>query len=184
MSTLIHSLTADPPWQFRDKLPGPKRGADSHYGTMTTADLSGFLSSHQPKIEPAKDGLLFMWRVSSMVREAIDLCRDWGYVPKSELVWVKTTKTGKRHFGMGHYTRLGHEVCIIASRGKGASLIKSRSVPSVFHAPVGRHSEKPDAFYEIVERLIDGPHVELFARRKREGWVTYGNEIVEDEAAE
>lgn len=45
----------------------------------------------------------------------------------------------------------------------------------------GRHSEKPDEFFEIVEKLC-GPampatHVELFGRKLRPGWTVIGNEV-------
>jgi N6-adenosine-specific RNA methylase IME4 len=52
-----------------------------------------------------------------------------------------------------------------------------RNVRSSFEAPVGRHSEKPDESYELIERLAPGPYVELFARRKRPGWTCLGNEV-------
>jgi N6-adenosine-specific RNA methylase IME4 len=42
--------------------------------------------------------------------------------------------------------------------------------------PRGRHSEKPEAFLDLVERMSPGPYVELFARRDRLGWDTWGNE--------
>lgn len=44
-------------------------------------------------------------------------------------------------------------------------------------APVGRHSEKPDAFYSIVEKLFAGPRLDLFARKHRPGWTCLGNEV-------
>lgn len=45
-----------------------------------------------------------------------------------------------------------------------------------FAAPRTRHSEKPDRFYEMVERVSPGPYLELFARRRRYGWDVWGNE--------
>lgn len=172
-------VVADPPWQFRDRLPGNGRGASKHYSTLTTSDIATFVKTHEPKIEIATDAILFLWRVASIQQEALDVCRAWGFTPKSELVWIKqsSAQSDKLHFGMGHYVRAAHEVCLIATRGKAAGLIESRSVRSVFHAPVGRHSEKPDKFYETVEQLTRGPYVEFFARRRREGWVCYGDQL-------
>ena len=170
-------VVADPAWQFRDALPGRKRGAVKHYRCMSTPDICDLVL---PPI--ARDAVLFLWRVASMPRDALDVCKAWGFTPKSEIVWVKTTKTSgvdlgssKLAFGMGHQVRGAHEVCIIATRGKCPP--KSRSVRSVFFAPIGIHSAKPDAFFEIVEAMHDGPYVELFSRRKRPGWNCYGNEI-------
>jgi hypothetical protein len=44
-------------------------------------------------------------------------------------------------------------------------------------APVGAHSEKSDEAYHRMERLYPGPRLELFARKKRDGWKTWGNEL-------
>lgn len=169
-------IAADPPWKFGDKLPGRARGASKHYPCMPWTEICDF------ELPPVSDdALLFLWRVASMQQEALDVAHAWGFKPKSELVWVKTTKTGKRHFGMGRYTRQCHETCIIATRGNGLGLIKSRSIRSVFEAPVGRHSEKPEAFFEIIRELCgdDVKRAELFARKTRPGWDCFGNEIVE-----
>lgn len=162
-------VVADPPWSFGDKLTMSKtaRGAESNYPTMSIEDIARFLG----KFRIADDALLFLWRVSSQVKEAYDVCNAWGFVPKSEIVWVKKTPTDKVHFGMGRYVRMSHESCIIGARGKALSIIKSHSVRSVFEAPIGAHSEKPDRFFEIVEELtIAGPYLELFARKRRDGW--------------
>lgn len=42
--------------------------------------------------------------------------------------------------------------------------------------PRGKHSEKPEAFLDIVEQVCPGPYLELFARRARFGWDYWGDE--------
>lgn len=168
MATPFKAIVADPPWTFRDKL--GKRGTESRYRCMLMQDLVEF-----PIPEMNRDSYLFLWRVAALPQAALDLAIAWGFAPKTELVWVKETKTGKLHFGMGHHLRASHEVCLVATRGRPKPL--SRSVRSVFRAPVGEHSRKPDEFYEIVERFCSGPYVELFARRRRPGWACYGDEL-------
>lgn len=169
--TPFRVLCADPAWPFDDRLPGKKRGAASHYPTMTVDQICAF---PLPPLE--KNSLLFLWRVASMQEEALQVIRAWGFKLKSEVVWKKLTRKGGRHFGMGRYVRAEHETCLVAVRGKVE--VANRSIRSVFEAPVGRHSEKPEAFYlKIVEQLSPGPYCELFARRAREGWTTLGNEM-------
>jgi N6-adenosine-specific RNA methylase IME4 len=166
-------LVADPPWRFGDRLPGPKRGAAKHYACMTVAEICAF-----PIPVMADDSLLLLWRVSSMVEEAYQVVRAWGFTPKTEIIWRKLTRTGKPHFGMGRTVRAAHETAIVAHRGRPP--IKSRSIRSVFAAEVGEHSAKPELFFGLVEALSDGPYVELFARRPRPGWTCLGNEVSHD----
>jgi N6-adenosine-specific RNA methylase IME4 len=161
-------LVADPPWKFGDSLPGRGRGASKHYPCMTLPTLRAF------ELPPmAANSLLFMWRVAAMQADALELAAAWGFTPKTEIVWHKLTATGKTHFGMGHYARASHESCLVCVRGR--PVIRSHSIRSVFS------SEKPSAFFSLVEELSDGPYVELFARRHRVGWQCLGNEL---EAAE
>jgi hypothetical protein len=44
-------------------------------------------------------------------------------------------------------------------------------------APRREHSRKPDDIHERIERLVAGPYLELFARTRREGWSSWGNEV-------
>lgn len=174
-------LCADPAWRFKDKLPGKGRGAEKHYRTLAPHEIMRF-----PLPPLAGDAILFLWRVSAMPALALDVISAWGFTPKSEIVWVKTAapKPGKPlrlAMGMGHYTRASHEVCIIATRGKPK--VRDRGVRSVFFAPRGEHSAKPDEFYAIVERLAGGPYAELFARTHRPNWSQWGNELPGGEAA-
>jgi N6-adenosine-specific RNA methylase IME4 len=172
MSEPFRVVVGDPAWSFSDRLSG-RRGAESKYPVMSVDDICNIVL---PPI--AADAVLFLWRVSSQVEEAYRVVRAWGFVPKSEIVWVKTAKAGDpAHlaFGMGRSVRASHETCIIATRGRPVRL--SASVRSVFHAPRLTHSEKPGCFHGIVESLYAGPYVELFARREREGWTTVGHDV-------
>lgn len=163
-------IICDAPWKFGDKLPGKTRGAERLYPCMTVAELMRF-----PLPPIADNALMLFWRVASMQQEALDVVRAWGFVVKSEIVWNKLTVNGKQHFGMGRYVRASHEVALVCTRGR--PLIKSRSIRSTFSAPVGAHSQKPEIFYSIAEALCDGPRLELFARRRRDGWDAVGNQI-------
>lgn len=169
MSEPYRCIAIDYPWDFKDKLPGNKRGAAKHYNTMPVQSLDLGISI-------ADDAHFFIWRVAAMQEEAFDLAHRLDAVVKSELVWIKQTKTGKRHFGMGHHVRMEHEVCLIATRGKGAG-VQNHAIRSCFEAPVGRHSQKPDEFYRIVESMVPGPRADVFARCERPGWTCIGNEV-------
>lgn len=171
MTQRFRVLVADPPWRFNDQLDDFTRGAATQYPTMSVDEIKRF-----PLPPLYEDSTLFLWRVASMQQEALDVIEAWDFELKTELVWKKLTKTGKRFFGMGRTVRAEHEVCLIAQSGHPATLDKS--VRSMFEAPVGRHSEKPDVFFTLVERLREGPYCELFARRQRAGWTCLGQELI------
>lgn len=183
MSEKFRVLCADPPWLFKDRLPGKTRGAARNYSCMTTYDICRF------SLPPlADDCVLFLWRVASQQQAALDVVKAWGFAPKTEIIWLKKTADGFRWFGMGHTVRAEHETCIVATRRR--PLVLNHSVRSTFttdftglSAKVGEHSEKPEEFYKIVETLYDGPYCELFARRRRGGWACMGDELTNEGAA-
>lgn len=166
----------DPPWKTKDKLPGPRRGAGRNYKTMTVEEICAYPI---PPLHP--DALMFLWRLSCMQEEALQVVRAKGFRPVSEVVWEKLTKHGNPWFGMGRYVRASHETAIIAVRGRPP--ITNRNVRSRFAANVPTdengepiHSAKPEYFYRlVVERLSRGPYLELFARQRREGWTCQGD---------
>lgn len=171
-------VVSDPPWQFGDSLPGESRGASKNYEVL---GLQGICDFTLPPLEE-EGAVLFLWRVSSMVEEAYSVIRAWDFVPKSEIVWQKLTKNGLRHFGMGRYVRATHETCVIATRGR--CFPKVKNVRSTFEAPLPlgedgkpKHSAKPEEFYKIVEEMYDGPYLEMFARKRRKNWTSWGNEV-------
>lgn len=177
----VKVLYADPPWKFGDALPGPKRGAKKHYKVLSLGEISNF---ELPKLDD--NCWLFLWKVGAMPLEALTVIKSWGFVPKSEVVWVKTAAAApaegqsiRLRIGMGRSVRNCHEVCVVCTRGKPVRA--SAAVPSVFFAPRTEHSSKPEKMYEIIEELT-GPmdpaeRVELFARTRQPGWTSYGDEL-------
>ena len=172
-------IYADPPWKFSNKNTGGSMnsGSANQYKVMTLKQLKAL-----PINEIADDNcVLVMWWVASMPQEAIDLVKAWGFELKTmtAFTWIKKTKLGKFFFGMGFWTRAGSENCLLAVRGKPKPA--SRSVRSVFEAIVGKHSEKPSiARDKIIELCGDVPRIELFARKKMNGWHSWGNDVESD----
>lgn len=170
MASGYRTIVADPPWPFKDKLPGNGRGAARNYQMMAMTDIYDY---ELPDV--ARDARLFLWTVAAMPEDGFKTMRSWGFRPTCEIIWVKQTSGGKVWFGMGHTVRAAHERRIIGVRGRPEVL--SRSVRSVLHAKAGRHSEKPEEFYKLVEALSPGPYLELFGRAERAGWTVLGDEV-------
>ena len=69
------------------------------------------------------------------------------------------------------------EQVLLCRRGGPVGNAFGKTGGTWFEWPRGRHSEKPQEFYALVERVSPGPHHEMFARRRREGWTCMGNEV-------
>jgi len=65
-------------------------------------------------------------------------------------------------------------------KGKNArTLAPGRSQVNYLATRKREHSRKPDEQYAIIESCSPGPHLELFARGARPGWVAWGNQADE-----
>ena len=182
-------ILADPPvpfecWSKSTKPGSGNRSAEDHYPTMTWDDLNAL----GPYINAvaAEDCCLFLWMCQPLLIETLRMVESWGgwsYRTKA-FSWVKTYGDGSSFFvGMGYWTRANTEDVLLFTRGtprradKGVyQVLATVETPAVV-APMTRHSEKPEAVQDRIERLVEGPFLELFARRRRLGWTTIGNEL-------
>jgi N6-adenosine-specific RNA methylase IME4 len=64
-----------------------------------------------------------------------------------------------------------------ASHARGKRTNGVRIPSSWFQWKRGAHSQKPEAFIDLVETVAPGPYLEIFARRRRLGWSVWGNEV-------
>lgn len=174
-------LVADPPWSHRNKatkVGAQWGGSENHYSTLSLQEIKSF-----PLPRLADDCWLFLWRLHTHIREALEVAKAWGFRPEpvSELVWVKQTMDGQRvRMGLGHGFRMAHECCLVFKRGKPQRA--HRGLPSVIMAPRFEHSRKPDVFYEVVDQFVGDVHrVELFARRQWKNWTCLGDQMPNEE---
>lgn len=124
---------------------------------------------------------LFLWTTGPHLQNAFKVIESWGFEYKTlGFVWVKQNKSGNGFFtGMGYYTRANAEICLLCNRkGKKLPRVVSHSIKQVVMSPVEEHSKKPD---DVADRIVDLfgniPRIELFARHKRKGWHSWGNEV-------
>jgi N6-adenosine-specific RNA methylase IME4 len=182
------------------------RGADDNYSTMTVAEICALydpttqlLAGHTLK----DDAFLFLWVTNPFLLNGagVKVCEKWGFIPKQLITWVKgRIKSAKvvespdgelishaklvLRTGLGRYTRGVTEHMILATRGQPTVFVQDSGVNNVIieedtvilASPTG-HSRKPEASYRLIERVCPGPYLELFARRPREGWTSWGNEL-------
>lgn len=158
-------LYADPPWRY-EFAETDNRAIENHYPTM---DLQGICDLKPPVLENA---VLFMWATATKIDEALAVIEAWGFEYKTSMVWVKDK------IGMGYYVRNQHELLLIAKRGEIPVPEPDCRPSSVVEAPRLEHSRKPDEFYELIETMYPGRvYGEMFARRRRAGWGSWGNQV-------
>jgi N6-adenosine-specific RNA methylase IME4 len=87
----------------------------------------------------------------------------WGFRHNTVLTWAKPK------FGLGTHFRGQTEHVIFGIRGSLAA--RSNSISTLFEAPAGKHSEKPEKFYEVVRAASYPPYGEAFQREARPGFV-------------
>lgn len=166
-------IYADPAWLFNNwSHKGANRGALKHYPCMTTELIAKLPVASLT----AENSVLFMWSCWPLIFDAKKVIEGWGF-EYSGLAWEwikKNPDTGKYSFGGGYGTRKNLEPCLLAT--KGNPKIKTRSERDFLYAPRREHSRKPEEAYEKIERMFDGPYMELNSRTDRDGWDSWGNE--------
>jgi N6-adenosine-specific RNA methylase IME4 len=167
-------IYADPPWSYQNGNVS-QGGVNAQYKTMKLTDIKN-LPVNEISDDPC---VLLMWATFPLLKEAFEVISAWGFDYKTlGFSWLKTNKDGSPFFGIGYYAKSNQEVCLLSTKGKGHSLVKSNKVSSVLITEKTRHSEKPSlARIKIIELFGDVPKIELFARTKTEGWDVWGNEV-------
>jgi N6-adenosine-specific RNA methylase IME4 len=163
-------ILADPPWLCNDAP--PRNAASRYYRCLPTEAIERLPVSGLA----AKDAMLCMWVTMSHLPVAERVMQAWGFEYVGCLfAWVKIAANGQPSFGVGNYTRLNAELCLLGRRGRGVKC-KAHNVGQIMMARRRRHSRKPDEQYDRIMRLFDGPYLELFARQQWPGWDVWGNE--------
>jgi MT-A70 len=67
------------------------------------------------------------------------------------------------------------EQCLLATRGKPRR--RGKDIRKLIVEPRREHSRKPDEVRERIERLVDGPYLELFARETKPNWHCWGDQV-------
>lgn len=166
-------VVADPPWQpamAKTNGGAPKASPEHHYATLPFDEIADL----RPRLAPKAH--LYVWCLTPHADWGFDLCRAWGAEPVTMLTWRKPG------LGAGRF-RCNTEHVVVARKGPragnpfgGGGRYQQATDGTAFDWPRGRHSEKPQAFFDLVERLSPGPRLEMYARAPRPGWAVFGNE--------
>jgi len=113
----------DPPWKYDDRHPALDEQLDYELWLNNSTELDHLLANINSRY-------IFLWTTNSMVEEAVlAISRNpiWKY--KTLITWVKTTKNGKIHYGLGNNFRGSTEQMILIVRENEKPLrLKERNV--------------------------------------------------------
>jgi N6-adenosine-specific RNA methylase IME4 len=149
-------IVVDPPWKYEN------RGHKVPYADMTLDEIKDL----GVKDLSAKDAVLWLWVTNAHLQHAFTVAKVWGFTYKILLTW------DKKILGTGDWLRGQTEHCLLCIRGKPTILLKGQS--TLITEARSEHSTKPEAFYKLVESLCPGSKVELFSRKERPGWQSWG----------
>lgn len=173
-------IVADPPWEHDNYGQAAHGAAKAKYDEMPIEAMEAMPVGALAHPDGA---LLALWCTGPQAADGlhIRLATAWGFrLVTRGFAWVKTNADGSIYFGTGNYTGGNVEDVWIGVRGdaRWPSTRARRDVRSVVMATRGEHSAKPEAVQDRLEALWPDatPRLELFARRRRQGWACWGSE--------
>lgn len=184
------TIVADPPWPYDTRVNGSralpaqsvKDGtrlqrpvSDWTYDPMPMSEIAGL----PVKTIAAKNAHLYLWVTNSFMREGFEVMSEWGFKFTTILTWVKVKRETPLVPSMksGYWYRGATEHVLFGTRGSCPK--PSLALPTAYIYPrINRHSEKPEPFYtDYVEKVSPAPRLEMFARTRRDGWTSWGNQL-------
>jgi N6-adenosine-specific RNA methylase IME4 len=163
----FRTLVIDPPWPMGKsaRVETPEQGSELDYPTMSLEEIAALPISERA----APETHLYLWVTQRFLPAGLELVESWGFKYHCLLTWLKPG--GFAPFSWMFNT----EHVIFAYRGEFE--LRELGLNIGFAAPRAAHSVKPDHFYELVERASFEPRLEMFARRPRDGWNVWGDEV-------
>ena len=182
-------VVIDPPWPLvtLPQIRGGEVGAT--YSSLSLAEIR----ERPPPV--GAPGWVFLWCTDRHLWNARELLAAWNLEYGGMMVWAKNggVKRPDGWTGNGEYVLLGvsdpppAELVVIGRAGKPRYADTRRFFavyPPLSATPAERaawkrrgHSEKPDGFFALVERVCGNvSRLEMYARRPRPGWDVWGDQ--------
>lgn len=164
------TVVMDPPWPL-----SMVHLYNSGYKSEMPYDLEGLLYISRIPIRKItdKNSRLFIWTTHRFLPDCLNLMKNWGFKYNCLFIWDKYG--GPQMLNCPQYDC---EIIVYGYRGTPGEFLSRKAFRTMIRAKRSRHSEKPDDFYEMIERVCPGPRLDIFARRGRgPEWDFWGNEV-------
>jgi N6-adenosine-specific RNA methylase IME4 len=161
-------LVIDPPWPIEkiDREVRPNQGQFLDYPTMTIDEIKAL--DVPGKYDP--NGChVYLWVTHKYLPTGLILFDEWGIKYQCLMTWVKPT-------GMTPYSWMYDTEHVLFGR-VGSLPLEKLGLKLSFEASITKHSEKPDIFFERVKLASPEKRLNMFARKERDGFESWGNEV-------
>lgn len=175
--SLIDLIYSDPPWpqkkgNLRKCRPNQEKELDYH-----TVSIEECFALQDPFFQQvAERHNVFMWTIDKFLHETEQEMKKRGYKVHARFIWDKENGVAP-----AFTVRFSHEYLLWFY--KPGKMLKPRKecrgkYTTVLREAATVHSRKPVCAYEMLEDMFpDARKLELFARQKRDGWDSWGDEV-------
>lgn len=163
-------IYADPPWPIK-KI---QRKVRPNQVAMDYPSMSFEEIKNMPISSISEDkSVLFLWTIQSYLERSFEVIKSWGFKYQRTVTWDK--QNGMCLFGFHHRT----EFLLFGYRGRIEMYPRRKAFPTLVQAKSQKHSEKPQIFRDLIDPFGNSK-IELFARKRVDGWDAWGNGLAED----
>lgn len=162
-------IVLDPPWPIQkiERQERPDQGMTLDYPTMTLEEIEALPI---PKLALEDGCHLYLWVTQKYLPVGLDLVEKWGFRYECLMTW-------RKNVGITPFSWMYDTEHVIFAR-LGSLPLQRMGLRLSFDGKVTDHSTKPEAFYD--ERVIlasPTPRLEMFARKQRNHFEVWGNEV-------
>ena len=159
------TIVIDPPWPMRfiQRESAPTQ-VQMPYKVMQESEIAAL------RLPAAEECHVWCWTTQKFLPMALHVLKAWGVKYVCTVTWCKPG--GFQPFGLPQYA----SEFVLYGRIGSPAFRETKNFKTWFTAPRRKHSEKPDAFYDLVRRVCQGPRADIFNRRPIDGFVGIGDE--------
>lgn len=163
---------ADPPWRqskggIREARPNQDR--DLEYKTISLKQIESILGEFEASV-------LFLWTIDKFLFDAQSIGENLGYKLHARIIWDKLNGVAP-----AFTIRYSHEYLLWMYKSPMLPIDTNQrgKYRTVMAEQATKHSKKPDCAYQFIESIYpELSKVELFARDYRNGWHSWGDELI------